>query len=262
LLAGAFACASKEGSKAPGKESPAAEPAAPAFTPGEMVLIPAGEFTFGTNDKDTPLANPEQKVNLPAFYIDKYETTNGEYLKFSIDGGYVSEGKDWRLFFTPDKVNFPVVNITWGDAAAYCKWAGKRLLTEQEWEKAARGTDGRRYPWGEKWENNRSNTYEAGMKKPVAVNTYNDVSPYEVHDMLGNVQEWTADWFKGYKGNPKKDQNFGERFRVLRGLSASLYGSKGHVYDRSAYLPKALYGFGCRCGKDAAPADAGKAKSK
>jgi formylglycine-generating enzyme required for sulfatase activity len=79
---------------------------------------------------------------------------------------------------------------------------------------------------------------------------------------MGNVQEWTADWYKGYKGNPKKDKYFGEQYRVLRGASSSIYGSKAHLWDRSAYLPKSLYGFGCRCAKDAAPGDAEKAKAK
>ena len=98
--------------------------------PGEMVLIPAGEFTFGTNDKES-LAFPEQKINLPAFWIDKYEVTNSQFLDFSIKNNYTGEGakegRDWRLFFTPDKALFPVVYITWNDADAYCKSQGKRF---------------------------------------------------------------------------------------------------------------------------------------
>jgi formylglycine-generating enzyme required for sulfatase activity len=245
------------------EQAPAAGPAAPekpAFTPGEMVLIPAGEFTFGDNDKEKP-AFPEQKINLPAFWIDRYEVTNGEFLQYSIDNNFISEGS-WRLFFSPDKVNFPVVNVTWNDAAAYCKGKGKRLPTEQEWEKAARGADGRRYPWGEKWEPSRSNTFEASMRGPAAINTFNDVSPYGVHDMLGNAQEWVADWYKAYKGNSKKDENFGERYRALRGARWDVYGSKSKLSDRSAALPKALYSYGCRCAKDATPEDAAKAGKK
>ncbi|PYV07403.1 MAG: hypothetical protein DMG07_28980 [Acidobacteria bacterium] len=181
LLLVAGACGRKEAEKEAGKE---AAPAKPAFTPGEMVLVPGGEFVFGENDKEKT-SYPEQKIDLPAFWIDKYEVTNGEYLQYCIDASYVSEG-NWRLFFSPEKVGCPVVNITWNDAVTYCQGKGKRLPTEPEWEKAARGTDGRRYPWGEKWEPSRSNTYEASMRGPTAVNTFNDVSPYEAHDMLGN----------------------------------------------------------------------------
>ena len=257
LLLVVGACGRKEAEKEAGKE---AAPAKPAFTPGEMVLVPGGEFVFGENDKEKP-SYPEQKIDLPAFWIDKYEVTNGEYLQYCIDASYVSEG-NWRLFFSPEKVGCPVVNITWNDAVTYCQGKGKRLPTEPEWEKAARGTDGRRYPWGEKWEPSRSNTYEASMRGPVAVNTFNDVSPYEVHDMLGNAQEWTADWYKAYKGNTKPNKDFGERFRVLRGARWDIYGSRFRISDRSAALPKALYGYGFRCAKDATPEEAAKAKAK
>ncbi|PYV36531.1 MAG: hypothetical protein DMG09_17080 [Acidobacteria bacterium] len=253
LLVCFYACAKKE--EAPSGETPAV-PAKPAFTPGETVLIPAGEFIFGSSDKETT-AFPQQKINLPAFRIDKYEVTNAEYLDFCIKAPYASEG-NYRLFFTAEKGRYPVVNITWNDAVAYCKWAGKRLPTEQEWEKAARGADGRRYPWGEKWESGRSNTYEASKRGPTEVNSLDDVSPYGVHDMLGNAQEWIADWYKAYKGATKKDENFGERFRVLRGARWDIYGSKFYLWVRSAALPKALYGYGCRCAKDATAEEAAK----
>ncbi len=249
------------------KEEPAAEqaaaPAQPTITPGEMVLIPAGEFTFGSSDDKDNAAYPEQKINLPAFWIDKYEVTNREFLDFAIKTGYqgegAKEGKDWRQFFTPDKANFPVLFITWNDAKTYCESLGKRLPTEEEWEKAARGTDGRRFPWGNTWDSAKSNTYEAGLRNPCAIGQYPDISPYGVYDMLGNVQEWTASWYKAYKGNPKKGENFGERFRVVRGASSRIYGSRAHLWDRSAYLPKSLYDFGCRCAKDATPEEAAKA---
>jgi iron(II)-dependent oxidoreductase len=222
-----------------------------------MVLIPAGEFIFGSNDKETT-AYPEQKINLPAFWIDKYEVTNTDFLDYCIKANYNSEG-NFRLFIGKDSAKNPVVNITWNDAEAYCKGNGKRLLTEQEWEKAGRGTDGRRYPWGEKWDPRLSNTFEASLRGPTEVARYEDVSPYGVRDMLGNAQEWTSTWYKAYKGNPKRDDNFGEKYRVLRGARWDVYGSKAHIWDRSAALPKALYSYGFRCGKDATPEEAAKA---
>lgn len=253
-------CAKKE--EPASTETAAPAPATPAIKPGEMVLIPAGESILGANDKDTA-AYPEQKVNLPAYWIDKYEVTNAEFLDFAIKTGYqgegAKEGKDWRQFFTPDKAQYPVLFITWNDAAAYCKSLGKRLPTEPEWEKAARGPNGFRYPWGDKWEAGKSNTYESGLREPTAIAQYEDVSPYGAHDMLGNVQEWTESWYKAYKGNSKSDTNFGERFRVVRGASSRIYGSRAHLWDRSAYLPKSLYDFGCRCAKEATPDEAAKA---
>jgi len=260
LLLAFAACGKKE---EPAGTTDTAEPAQPAYQPGEMVLIPAGEFLLGSNEDKNGSGAPQQKVTLPAFWIDKNEVTNAEFLDFAIKTGYTGEGakegKDWRQFFTPDKAMYPVVYITWKDASEYCKAQGKRLPTEEEWEKAARGADGRRYPWGEKWDSSLSNTYESGMRQPVAVGTNRDVSPFGVNDMLGNVQEWTGSWYKPYKGSTRKDQYFGERYRVVRGASSRIYGSRAHLWDRSAYLPNSLYDFGCRCAKDASPEDAAKA---
>lgn len=262
LLIGLGACGKKETAVT---ESETAAPAEPAYKPGEMVLIPAGEFTLGSSEDKNGPAAPQQKVNLPAYWIDKNEVTNSEFLDFAIKNSYsgegAKEGKDWRQFFTPDKARYPVVYITWKDADAYCKAQEKRLPTEEEWEKAARGTDGRRYPWGDKWDASLTNAYESGIRQPTNVGTYQDVSPYGVNDMLGNVQEWTGSWYKPYKGSTRKDEYFGERYRVVRGGSSRIYGSRAHLYDRSAYLPNSLYDFGCRCAKDASPDDAAKAAS-
>lgn len=260
------ACSKKEEAEV---EKAGSEVAVPAIVPGEMVLIPAGEFILGSEDKAS-ISYPKQKVNLPAYWIDKYEVTNMEFLDFSLKTGYVGEGakegKDWRLFFTPatpEKARLPVVYISWNDAATYCKSAGKRLPTEEEWEKAARGADGRIYPWGNEWISSRANTWEAGRSNTVPIGEYDDVSVYGVHEMLGNVQEWTGSWFVNYKGNLKKDPHSGQQWRVVRGLSYNYKAKQGHLYDRSAYAPEALMNFGCRCAKDATPADVAKAaKSK
>lgn len=235
-------------------EQKPAEPVRSSTDPGEMILIPAGEFILGLG-KDA-VWSPEQKMYLPAFYIDKYEVTMAQYMKFSVESGYVSQG-NWRTLFSPEKANFPVTNISWKDATEYAKWAGKRLPTEFEWEKAARGDKGFRYPWGNEWEGSRANTFESGVKDLVAVGTYQgDVSPYGVVDMLGNALEWTGSNYEAYKGSTKKDKDFGNVFRVVRGCDYVHYGGpkqgqQFHLAYRGYYLPDALFNFGFRCAKDA-----------
>jgi formylglycine-generating enzyme required for sulfatase activity len=261
------ACGKKEEAQPKAEEAAAVQ--TPKITPGEMVLIPAGEYTIGTKEKKDPDgkisdAYPEHKVKLDAFWIDKYEVTNREYLDFSVNTSYAaegeSEGKTWRTFFSPEKANAPVVYLTWKDAEAYCKAEGQRLPTEEEWEAAARGPEGFRYPWSNEWEANRANTAEAGYRAQADIGTFNDVSPFGVHDMFGNVQEWTASWFKAYPGNTSKNPNYGERFRVVRGLSFHWYGGKASgLWARSAYLPNFLADFGFRCAKNATPEEAAKA---
>ncbi len=140
LFLGLSACGKKEEVE----EAPAVtETEAPEIVPGEMVFVPAGDFIMGSDDPKSD-GYPKHTVNLPAYWIDKYEVTNAEYLDFSLKTGYqgegAKEGKDWRIFFTPatpEKAMIPVVYITWNDATAYCKSLGKRLPTEEEWEKAA-----------------------------------------------------------------------------------------------------------------------------
>ena len=225
---------------------------APAAIPPGMVRVQAATAQVGGTS-----------VPVSDFWIDKYEVTNKQFLDFAIEKSYsgegAKEGKDWRSFFTPDKALHPVLYITWNDAKAYCEGQGKRLPTEFEWEKAARGAEGFRYPWGNTWENGKSNTYETGTRQTTEIGSSGDVSPYGVQDMLGNVQEWTGSWYQAYKGNPKKDDNFGQRYRVVRGASRMIYGARAHLWDRSAYLPNSLYDFGCRCAKDATPDEAAKA---
>ena len=223
------------------------------IVPGDMVLIPAGEFIYGNDDVET--TKPEQKVTLPAYYIDKYEVTMAEFLQFAVETKFESEG-DWRVLWSAAKANHPVANITWNDANAYAKWAEKRLPTEMEWEKAARGTDGYRYPWGLKWETSKSNTFESGIREPVEIGSYDgDTSPYGVHDMLGNVREWTADFYGRYPNSRFRDKDFGKRFRVIRGGDYTIYGGpvtggQFHLALRSYYLPNAHFNFGFRCAKD------------
>lgn len=259
------ACGPKEQAEETEATEPTQEQAEPEIVPGEMVLIPAGEFIFGTEDKDSFGYFPARKMSLPAFWIDKYEITNLEFMDFTLESDYVGEdidGKSWRIFYSSaDKAYVPAI-LTWNDADAYCKGKGKRLPTEEEWEKAARGTDGFLYPWGNEFEMNRSNTYESGIKEPAAIGRFDDVSPFGVHDMLGNVQEWTASEYKPYKGNPKKDPNAIPGMRVVRGLGSRHFGKKAKLFERFASLPSAIYDFGARCAKDATPEEAAQAAAK
>jgi formylglycine-generating enzyme len=162
---------------------------------------------------------PEHTVTLGEFHIDRFEVTNTLFERFVAatkhqtaaerdghgvvvanpkDGPRRVDGANWR---DPSGSsgsfvgNHPVVQVTWEDADAYCRWAGKRLPTEAEWEKAARGTDGRRFPWGSSWDASRLNAGST-LRTTTSVGSYaNGVSPYGAHDMAGNVFEWVADWF-------------------------------------------------------------------
>jgi iron(II)-dependent oxidoreductase len=266
------ACGTKE-ETAPQTETTAPAVETPKIVPGEMVLIPAGEYTIGTNEpnpenkKELTNAYPEHKVKVAAFWIDKYEVTGKEYLEFSINTQYSpegeAEGKTWRTFFSAEKANNPVTYITFKDAEAYCKGVGKRLPAEEEWEAAARGPNGNRYPWGNDWDSLNTNTKDAGFGVPVDVGQFaGDVSPFGVRDMFGNVQEWTTSTFKPYPGNNKQTGEFakGTGYRVLRGLGSRYTGAKSTgSFSRSAYPGNYLADFGCRCAKDATPEEAAKA---
>jgi len=149
---------------------------------GEMIAIPAGEFLMGGSED-----GGARQVSLEAFDIDKYEVTNGQYRLFAEEND-LSAPPD---VFVDALVNHPVAGISWDDAQAYCAWAGKRLPTESEWEKAARGTEGMIYPWGNAWEAGVANTIEYGAGSTLPVGSLSDsASPYGVEDMAGNVWEW------------------------------------------------------------------------
>jgi formylglycine-generating enzyme required for sulfatase activity len=152
----------------------------------EMILIQAGEFLFGAN---------KQSMTLPAYYIDRVPVTNAEYKVF-VDATNASFPPHWRQGKPlPGTESHPVTQVTWFDAAAYAKWAGKRLPTGPEWEKAARGTDGRIYPWGDTFDKTKLNCGDGGPLNTVPVGQYSPQgdSPYAVVDMSGNVYEWTND---------------------------------------------------------------------
>lgn len=150
-----------------------------------MVLVAAGEFLFGPE---------KQKISLADFYIDRFPVTNLEYKQY-VDATGRTEPGHWRKgVWKEGKGNHPVVNVNWEAAAAYAEWAGKRLPTELEWEKAARGTDGRLWPWGNNFKVDHCNTSETGLLETTPVGTYSPQgdSPYGAVDMAGNVWEWVG----------------------------------------------------------------------
>ena len=201
---------------------PTAKPtqgAPPPEVKAALIAIPAGEFTMGSDVEDE---RPPHAVFVDGFEIDKLEVTNQEFERFVWETGYVTGAEkagdtSWR-YYAKNKPNNPVVKVSWNDAGAYCAWAGKRLPSEAEWEKAARGTDARVYPWGNQWDAARANTKEAGNRGTTAVGSFPaGASPYGVLDMAGNVAEWTTDWFKAYPGGDFYSPYYGEKYRVIRG---------------------------------------------
>ena len=202
--------------------------------------------------KDRPaLYEPEHTVDLPAYQIHVFEVTNAEFTRFQIEGDYVAEG-DWRRFSSIEKGYYPVANVTWEDAKGYCEWIGGRLPTEAEWEKAARSPDGRPYPWGDKWDPTKSNCNEKGHQTLVEVGEIEtDSSPYDVRDMMGNVQEWVSDEFMAYPRSPARENPYFQRgWFSARGGSYAIKGKSSPLWTRAAYLPRGQYGTGFRCAKD------------
>lgn len=156
-----------------------------------MVLIPAGKFTMGS-DRGFSNEGPPHLVNLDAFYIDKYEVTNGLY-RACVEDGPCETPSDTLPGDTLTRENHPIVYVDWHMANAYCRWRDARLPTEAEWEKAARGTDGFDYPWDMEMKTGYANV-SGDDTKPVDSDP-NDESPYKVYNMAGNVSEWVSDWF-------------------------------------------------------------------
>ena len=219
----------------------------------EMICVPAGEFKMGSNDKRFPPENPAHKVFVKDFYINKFEVTNEKYFRFCTETGYQApfHMRDQKGMPSGREKN-PVNFVSSVDAAAYCTWAGKRLPSEEEWEKAARGTDGRTYPWGDGWDQNLSNNRTSPVEDTLPVGSIpRGASPYGLMDMAGNVWEWTSSWYKSYPGSEMPFDDTGKN-KVVRG------GAYFYSIDllRSPYrhpLPpddKSEYG-GFRCAVDA-----------
>ncbi len=218
-----------------------------------MIFVPAGEFIMGATSKvENPSSDelPAHKVYVKAFYVDKYETTNAEYKRF-IDAVRYKVPDHWKNGLYPKgKDNYPVYNVTWEDAMNYCKWKGKRLPSEAEWEKAARGTDGGIYPWGNKFDHSKANTMERGDGKSLSpVGSFESgKSPYGVYDMAGNVWEWVQDYYEPYQQQVETNEFYGKKFRVIRGGSAHFNAYSARTTNRNIVFPYYRYflvGFRC-----------------
>ena len=238
----------------------------------EMILIPAGDFIMGSpeglgNDDE----HPQHTVYLDDFFISKYEVTSEQYTEFLNAIGENDDGTGHALV-NIDIVHIkckngiykavkgwedhPVVGVTWYGAKAYAEWAGGRLPTEAEWEKAARGKDGREWPWGNLWEIGKCNSWESGVHATTPVGSYPlGKSPYGVHDLIGNVYEWLADWYQAdyYEISPLRNPKGSDSgvFRILRGGSWAELEDKCRPSVRFGQLPtSADADFGFRIVRD------------
>ncbi len=242
-----------------------------------LLYVPAGEFIMGSDANDDE--KPIHTVYLEAYWIDQAEVTNQLFTSFVSAIGYQTDaersgssyvwngtewvatnGADWQhptgsASNISSKDDHPVIHVSWNDAAAYCEWAGRRLPTEAEWEKAARGVDGRTYPWGDIEPIASLLNFNENVGDTTPVGNYPDgKSFYGAYDMAGNVWEWVNDWYGGtyYKNSPASNPagaSSGD-YRVLRGGSWSNYVDSSRSADRGSSEPSnAYFSFGFRCSR-------------
>ena len=210
---------------------------------------------MGSNERWDDEA-PEYIESVEKFYIDVYEVTNAEYEKFTHNTKR-EVPYHWSNGIVPkNKKNHPVIYVNWYDAEGYCKWEGKRLPTEQEWEKAARGESGNIYPWGNTWAIDKSNHPYKGSTGTEPVGSYpNGTSPYGLYDMSGNVWEWVDSFYLPHPGNNINRGEYGTDKRVLKGGSwfdCLSYGCglSAPTFNRSFFTPEVRNNsFGFRCAK-------------
>ncbi len=232
-----------------------------------MVLIPAGPFVMGS---DEVLNAPPHTVFLDDYYIDMYEVTNALYASFLNDiGNQEEDGVFWLdtlsefghlhmvdSVWVPDEgfTDHPNVEVTWYGAKAFCQWRGARLPTEAEWEKAARGTDERTFPWGEEINCEVTNYRSCGFGVSLPIGSYpGGVSPYGVHDMAGNVAEWTADWYAAdyYLKSPSENPPGPSKGETMASRGGSWYSNSTFLrtfHRNNEFSPRrTLRNVGFRC---------------
>lgn len=226
-----------------------------------MVRIPAGAFVMGTDlERADPQDKPKHKVMLPTYYLDKYLVTNAQYARF-VAATKRRPPLNWKDGRIPQgELMNPVTMVTWNDAAAYAEWVGKRLPHEAELEKAGRGTDGRRWPWGDKMEPSRLNTYYNVGSASNVMAYPQGASIYGAFDLSGNVAEWTADDLLPYEGAKASDlgaasplvaagqPQLTRYYKVLRGGSWKGDPFSTSLYHRDYAFPDHatdFYGFRC-----------------
>lgn len=205
-----------------------------------LVYIPSGKFIMGTDDPSVVKSNPSHQVYLDAYWIDQTEVTNAMYQRCVAAGACGTNDLNGQNPYTDPEL--PAVYVTWFDAQAYCKWAGRRLPTEAEWEKAARGIDGRTYPWGETVPDSSLANFGGQVDLPLPANRYLSASsPFGVLNMAGNVREWVNDWFNQvyYQNSPEFNPT-GPKIgteRSLRGGSFLDDGRELRIFNRFEHDP-------------------------
>ena len=229
-----------------------------------MVRVPAGEFLRGSKERTrlaSPSEKPQQRIYLAEYWVGKYPVTNAQYAVF-VQATERRSPEHWVEGQFPEGLeNHPVLNVTWWDAVAYCRWlaevTGKpyRLPMEAEWEKAARGPDGQIYPWGDRWASHKCNSREGGKRGTTPVGALSSAgdSPYGCADMAGNVSEWVADWYDAdyYRLSNATQNPYGPASGVVRVLRGGSWNSTAQTvrcasrYNANPTLASPEAGFRC-----------------
>ena len=240
------------------RKSKALEQLTTAETP--MVEIPAGEFAMGLDGLQAlEDERPQHRVWLQTFFIDLHEVTTAQYASFLAATNRAAPWQ-WDTVDLTQHGDRPVIGVDWSDADAYCRWKGKRLPTEAEWEKSARGTDGRLYPWGNRTPNKDLANFALGARFSYSqvlmpAQSYEHAkSPYGLYHMAGNVWEWVQDWYavNYYEVSPEQNPQGPEQgqFKVVRGGSWSDLPKYLLTYNRFKLLPETRNSYtGFRCAK-------------